>query len=430
MSEVFRCFSSTPARLQLLIFLNNYSSHPGFPPHSKVLANHPLLDSLVLSLELDRSSTACTVGLTLASKLLPLLAVHAPDTLRSRLPQFISILARVYSWHTDAPQDTIEDETLILPDVNPDLHWQPLTFTFNLATFVPETDQYFSQLYYLFPRNLVKFARDPVEYVEQSGFECPYIAGWTAVLNKAAIRARVEVCNRAIMALSFSAETVFFQTLFSNYILHPTFLTAGGPDAELAQPFWIGYDLSRIVGECTMLNARNVRISLRREDPDDGSGDTPRLATSSLSKSATGVSSHSTGESPRGRFRISLRDIVATSVALKSGIDIEIDGGESQATWPALLFSGSLNSPGKRNVSLPPEGPSVKPLLGSDKEIPNHVAEAISALQRKLILMNNELNCELWLARRNVEYVGWLKTECELAKSAEGERQGLVSLLY
>ena len=197
MSEVFRCFSSTPARLQLLIFLNNYSSHPGFPPHSKVLANHPLLDSIVLSLELDRSSTACAVGLTFASKLLPLLAVHAPNALISRLPQFISILARVSSWHTGAPQDSIEEETLVLPDVNPDLHWQPLTFTFNLAAFAPETDRYFSQLYYLFPWNLVKFARDPVEYVEQSGFECPYIAGWTEVLNKVAIRARIEVSNHA-----------------------------------------------------------------------------------------------------------------------------------------------------------------------------------------------------------------------------------------
>ena len=193
MSEVFRCFSSTSARLQLLIFLNNYSSHPDFPPHAKVLANHPLLDSLVLSLELDLSSTACAVGLTLISKLLPLLAVHAPNALISRLPQFISILARVSSWHTGTPQDAIEDETLFLPDVNPDLHWQPLTFTFNLAAFAPETDRYFSQLYYLFPWNFVKFARDPVEYVERSGFECPYTAGWTAVLNKTAIRARIEV---------------------------------------------------------------------------------------------------------------------------------------------------------------------------------------------------------------------------------------------
>jgi hypothetical protein len=196
MSEVFRCFSSTSARLQLLIFLNNYSSHPAFPPHSKVLANHPLLDSLVLSLELDRSSTACAIGLTLLSKLLPLLAVHAPSTLISRLPQFISILARVSSWHTGAPQDDIEHEALILPDVNPDLHWQPLPFTFNLAASAPETDRYFSQLYYLFPWNLVKFARDPVDYVERGGFECPYTAGWTAVLNKSAICTRIEASNR------------------------------------------------------------------------------------------------------------------------------------------------------------------------------------------------------------------------------------------
>ena len=178
-----------------------------------------------------------------------------------------------------------------------------------------------------------------------------------------------------------------------------------------------------------MLNARNVRIGLWQQDPDDASGETPRLATSSLSKPTTGVSYRSTEEPPRGRFRISLRDIVATSVALKSGVDIGIDSEESQAIWPDLLVFGSPSSPGKRSISLPPKGPSVKPFPGRDKEIPDHVAEAISALQRKLILMNNELNCELWLARRNVEHVGRLKKECELAKSAEGERQGLVSSL-
>ena len=178
-----------------------------------------------------------------------------------------------------------------------------------------------------------------------------------------------------------------------------------------------------------MLNARNVRIGSLEEDPDDASGDTPRLTTSSLSKPTAEVSPHSTKGLSHGRFRISLRDIVATSVALKSGMDIEIDGKESRATWPDILFLGSPNSPGKRSVPLTPEGPSVKSPLGQDEEIPDHVAEAISALQRKLILMNNELNCELWLARRNVEHVSRLKKECELAKSAEGERQGLVSSL-
>ena len=179
-----------------------------------------------------------------------------------------------------------------------------------------------------------------------------------------------------------------------------------------------------------MLNARNVRIGSRQEDPDDASGDTPRMTTSSLSRSTTAASPRSTKEPSRGKFRISLRDIVATSVALKSGADIEIDGGEPQVAWPDLLFLGSTNSPGKRSVPLTPEGTSAKSPLAHDEDIPDHVSEAISALQRKLILMNNELNCELWLARRNVEHISQLKKECELAKSAEGERQGLVSSLF
>jgi hypothetical protein len=217
------------------------------------------------------------------------------------------------------------------------------------------------------------------------------------------------------------------QALFANHVLHPTFLTVGDPDAELAKPFWLGYELSRIVGECTMLNTRNVRIGSQQEEPTMYQ-ETREWLASSLSKSPTDVSPRAE-EPQRGRYRISLRDMVATSVALKSGMDIEVDIGDSQPTWQDLLFFGSPSSPGKRSISLPREGKSVKLPPTRDKEIPDHVAEAISALQRKLILMNNELNCELWLARRNVEHIAQLKKECELAKSAEGERQGLVGFV-
>jgi hypothetical protein len=230
------------------------------------------------------------------------------------------------------------------------------------------------------------------------------------------------------MASSSIARIFFPQALFANHILHPTFLVVGDPETELLQPFWLGYELSRIVGECTMLNARNVKIGSQQAEPNDHPGDTSRSTTSPLSKSTTGALPYT--EERRGRFRISLRDIVATSVALKSGMKIEVDAEGSHPAWPDLLLFDSSSSPGKRNISLPLEGTTVKPLAVGDKEIPDHVAEAISALQRKLILINNELNCELWLARRSVEHIERLKKECELAKSAEGERQGLVSFLF
>lgn len=177
-----------------------------------------------------------------------------------------------------------------------------------------------------------------------------------------------------------------------------------------------------------MLNARNVRIGLQEEELNNPPWDTPQQAINSLSNSAAGDSART--EESRSRFRISLRDIAATSVALKSGMNIEVDVGGSQPAWPDLLFFDSSSSSSKHGISPPPEGKPIKPIPTQDKEIPDHVAEAISALQRKLILINNELNCELWLARRNVGHISWLKKECELAKSAEGERQGLVGSLF
>jgi hypothetical protein len=137
------------------------------------------------------------------------------------------------------------------------------------------------------------------------------------------------------------------------------------------------------VGECTMLNARNVRIGSRQEDPNDASGDTPRLATSSLSNPP-----------PRRIIPFYRRTTTRQVPYLAPGYSChfrcpEIRDGHRNRCWGVssdvarpLVLRFLKFSRQTQHVS-PPEGASVKPLPGRDKEIPDHVAEAISALQRK-----------------------------------------------
>lgn len=140
---------------------------------------------------------------------------------------------------------------------------------------------------------------------------------------------------------------------------------------------------------------------------------------------------------PPGRPRISLQDMVSASVALKSSLDVEILG--PSATWPTGLFPTATSSPSRGSISLPPEnGPHISAstcLLqleprSHDDSLPAHVVQAISGLQREVILLRNELNFELWLSRENVRHIGRLYQDQILSKNAEAERQGLVRYIY
>ena len=134
-----------------------------------------------------------------------------------------------------------------------------------------------------------------------------------------------------------------------------------------------------------------------------------------------------------GRPRISLQDMISTSVALKSNLDIEIL--RPSYSWPSGLFPTTISSPSRASISLRPETDSSSLLQpesdGHDQSqpIPSHVAQAISGLQREVLLLRNELNFELWLSRENVRHIGRLYQDRILSKNAEAERQGLVCIL-
>jgi hypothetical protein len=113
--------------------------------------------------------------------------------------------------------------------------------------------------------------------------------------------------------------------------------------------------------------------------------------------------------------------MIATSVALKSNVKVDIT-----KKWPSILFPTIASSPAVSSISLlPPE--ALPPLKATD--VPAHVIEAIAGLQREILLLRNELNFELWVSRENVKHIGRLYQDRILSRNAEAERQGLVSFL-
>jgi hypothetical protein len=111
-----------------------------------------------------------------------------------------------------------------------------------------------------------------------------------------------------------------------------------------------------------------------------------------------------------GKPRVSLQDMVNTSIALKSNLDVDIV--DPTPIWPysLLLSEATAQSPGK-----PEPGSSV--------------VQGIAGLQREVLLLRNELNFESWLARENVRQIGRLFEQRIMRRNAEVERQNLVSTL-
>jgi hypothetical protein len=118
-----------------------------------------------------------------------------------------------------------------------------------------------------------------------------------------------------------------------------------------------------------------------------------------------------------GKAVISLAEMVHVTNALRANIDVDFVTSDKQ--WIGNLPSRSP-SPSKTQWRNPQEG----------DENMSVVAQAISALQREVLLLRNELNFELWIQRENIKHIGRLYQDRILMRSAEAERQGLVRMIF
>ncbi|KAI0780854.1 Hamartin protein-domain-containing protein [Trametes elegans] len=466
LTELYHCFISPTSRLQLLILLNAYTSQPAFADHADVLAAHPLMTSLLHSLAFDNSSTVCTIALSVLVKLLPILAVKACESLKRLLPHLLVVLARILCWkerqssspiipvlpdpeesdeedaHTsDDERDVVQEGSRPLP-IREDIEWDRLELTFDgPASKAPSPHRYFTFLYYLFPCNTIRFLRYPVRYLNDNAVDSLYAVDWEEALDEDKIRSKVE-------------------PLLRRHVLHPLLIWREAKE-ELEQPdFWAQYDIPQIVGGATMLDVRNAALGLRQQPrgrgPPGAKPQSPERVSSPLPVEDTDVplkeaadsiplsssleTVHPEAEAEAGPSspvvpRISLTDMVATSVALKSGLEVEIV--DPSPAWSAALFPVQprtrSTSREKRSSSQPAEEHSESPVTPAQSEhetsgdgsLPRHVAQAISALQREVLLLKNDLNLELWTTRENVKHIGRLYKERVLSRNEEVERQGL-----
>jgi hypothetical protein len=210
LTNVNVCFLNPSSRLQLLMLLNVYASHDSFPSCASVFADHPLMSNLIYSLLFDESPIACTISLTLMTKLLPAFAVHASGSLRLMLRRLLTVLARVICWKERGPFDEMTDPPNNSPptddvahvqpfSIRSDLQWIRLPGVLDSTSPSPSPNAFFRILYYLYPCNTISFLRNPITSLEST--ECPYSLPWNVVLDEDQIRSRSEVTIRYYLGL-------------------------------------------------------------------------------------------------------------------------------------------------------------------------------------------------------------------------------------
>ena len=158
-----------------------------------------------------------------------------------------------------------------------------------------------------------------------------------------------------------------------------------------------------------------------RTNEDDASEETPTVRTLQLEPSSI----------PRRR-KISLQDLIATSVALKTGAEINVS--DQAPSWPSILFTpppskSSSTTPSRSNSVDPTESFDTSRSEDDETRIPAHITETISGLQREVLLLRTELNIELWVKRENVRHIRRLYKESIETKNSESEQLNLVRLI-
>jgi hypothetical protein len=215
----------------------------------------------------------------------------------------------------------------------------------------------------------------------------------------------------------------FFKNLLREHNCHPLLVWRNAAE-EISEPeFWRKYDTSRIISEAIMLDIRNLAVGIQTRYSSDKEGS---IATTSTQPNGFPDAT----DGPRflrpidlssGRVVISLQDMINTTVALKSNLDLEVI--QPSSSWSPAIFPHTTAQP-----SLDQSSPSQHHEDQNNTAVP--VVTAFAGLQRQILLLRNDLNFELWLSRENARHIGRLYQDQILTRTAETERQGLVCILF
>lgn len=252
--HVSESFGDAAARVPLLFLLSTFLRL--YSLHAYHITSTPLPAKMILSLQLDTSTTCVSLGVTALIMLIP----HIPNWIANGgaggLPTLLSIFARIVDWRRlgsgwenrvgDDPElqelRREKDEEFAEVDrlgkrlnIKPSLRWHRLETSFDTAVSTPPNAEYlFTFLYGLFPCNVIRFLRSPVDYLKKASFDSPFEGPWEEMMDELAVQSR-------------SAP------ILRRHTLHPALITMDAENELTDKQRWLDHDSADINAECLSL---------------------------------------------------------------------------------------------------------------------------------------------------------------------------------
>ena len=239
--------SRIPILLLLTIFFRISSLH------AYHVVSTPFVRFLIMSLQLDTSKTAAALGAFALSTLIP----HIPNWIANGgaggLPALLSVLARIVDWRKLGPKWEDRENALLDEEgkeieewaqvqrisrrlnVRSDIQWKRLgTDSDNIAPGAPDAERLFTFLYGIFPCNVIRFLRGPVDYLRKAEYETPFQADWDDIIDEIAVQ-------------NSSAP------ILRRHVLHPSLVDMDAESEITDKQRWREHDSADITAECVCL---------------------------------------------------------------------------------------------------------------------------------------------------------------------------------
>ncbi|KAI3476303.1 hypothetical protein L1887_62140 [Cichorium endivia] len=249
--HIAESFSEPTARVPLLFLLSTFLRL--YPIHAYHITATALPRMLILSLQLDTSTTCVSLGVTALIMLIP----HIPNWIANGgaggLPTLLSIFARIVDWRRlgngwetrigDDPElaelRREKDEEFAEMDrlgkrlnIKPALRWNRLESSFDTTmSSPPNAEHLFTFLYGLFPCNIIRFLRSPVDYLRKASFDSPFEGPWEEMMDEVAVQTRASPILR-------------------RHTLHPALITLDAETELTDKQRWLDHDSADINAEC------------------------------------------------------------------------------------------------------------------------------------------------------------------------------------
>ncbi|KAG9125908.1 hypothetical protein FRC07_005675 [Ceratobasidium sp. 392] len=278
--------------------------------------------------------------------------------------------------------------------VREELDWKQLDLAYESSVAPNETRLYFTFMYGLYPCNTIAFLRNPVDFLRQHNYESMFTKDWDVALDEDEIKS----CSRPLLR---------------GHVVHSSILIDDAA-AELANlTRWADKDIATVTAECTLLDIQNAQ------------------------KGPTGPSiAYYVPPTPQKSSNPTLHPPSATP----SNLPLPPSPSEPQAD-PASRRSSGDDSQKSLQIMIathatlttpapPPPLPLADTLGTSEPETqsrPRYIVaeEALSILQRDVLILRNQLNFEVYLKDLVQQHIGRLHRDTIVSRGEEAERQGL-----